>query len=264
MPAKNQTGTGKDTEVMAKCPLRGHPTSDSNMEDVDLKTYCGNLGVPVEEIEVKSWLEFQKERKIARKLKKTENGYFTCPYEAIPSHIKEHVEERHTNEKLSVTDVIPPSDLETEVMESFSLDLEAPEEKIGFLEIQKARKINKFALKLKKTKNGHFKCPHEDTCDFVSAYPGNVKVHMRRHTNEKPFVCDICRKDFKFQSNWKNHIMTHPEMNAVKCKHCNRKISQENIESHVEKCSKRPKRKQRRTGGGTKREYTEIASDSEF
>ena len=150
---------------------------------------------------------------------------------------------------------IPPTDAKTEIFDDFCIDLEVSERKIGFLEIQKERKMKKQKSQFEKNRNGKFKCPYEDVCDFASAYPGNIRAHMRIHTNEKPFVCDLCGKEFRFQSACKNHMMTHPEMNGVNCKYCHRKISQQNIESHMEKCSNRTSRKRRRTETTMKQEY---------
>ena len=138
------------------------------------------------------------------------------------------------------------------VVDSFCLDLETPAQKMGFLELQKTR--NQRKENYEKTVDGKFKCPYEDICDFVSAYQGNIKVHIRRHTNEKPFVCDICGREFKQRSACKNHMMTHPEMNAVKCKYCGRKISADNIENHMEKCSRRKSRKRKRSEAGSQRD----------
>ena len=153
---------------------------------------------------------------------------------------------------------IPPIDAKDEVFDDFCLDLEVPEQKNGFLELQKERKMMKQKSQFEKNQNGKFKCPYEDICDFVSAYPGNMRVHMRIHTNEKPYACDFCDKQFRSRSACKNHVMTHPEMNGVNCKHCHRKISRENIENHEEKCSIRPSRKRRRTKTTMKQEYEAL------
>ena len=45
-------------------------------------------------------------------------------------------------------------------------------------------------------------CPH---CGEFFAYPSDMKQHMRVHTCEKPFGCDVCNKSFKWKANLKAH-----------------------------------------------------------
>ena len=48
----------------------------------------------------------------------------------------------------------------------------------------------------------HYKCVK---CSFTSFYPGNLRVHMRRHTGEKPFRCEFCGRPFSDKSNLNSH-----------------------------------------------------------
>uniref|UniRef100_H2ZC42 C2H2-type domain-containing protein n=1 Tax=Ciona savignyi TaxID=51511 RepID=H2ZC42_CIOSA len=42
-------------------------------------------------------------------------------------------------------------------------------------------------------------------CSFSSNYAGNLRVHMRRHTGEKPFHCEFCGRPFSDKSNLNSH-----------------------------------------------------------
>ena len=54
-----------------------------------------------------------------------------------------------------------------------------------------------------------FKC---DICDWRGLHKQQLVRHMRKHTGEKPFVCEICSKRYPEKRTLTKHMKTHTIM----------------------------------------------------
>ena len=136
-----------------------------------------------------------------------------------------------------------------ENLDDFSIDLSTSTSQIGFLEHQKYVKMKKDRLEkeFEKTKDGKFICPYKDICGHTTRVRANLKKHIRIHTGERPYRCDMCGRDFIQAGDCKKHMLTHPEMKGVQCDYCRIRIPETEIENHQRKCRARKHRKRRRT-----------------
>ena len=57
-----------------------------------------------------------------------------------------------------------------------------------------------------KRKRGQHEC---GVCEKVFGSQADLAVHMRTHTNEKPYECDVCEKRFTQSSSLKAHMRTY-------------------------------------------------------
>lgn len=85
-------------------------------------------------------------------------------------------------------------------------------------------------------KVSHFECP------VCGVYFTNLKNHLKVHTKERPFQCDICEKKFTQKINLTVHYRSHTGERPYKCKKCDKAFTQKgNLDTHVNKHHKHKK-----------------------
>ena len=75
--------------------------------------------------------------------------------------------------------------------------------------------LTKINTKKRKRVDG-FKC---EVCDKVFSSKGNLKQHMKRHSDEYPFICSYegCNSKFKIKGDLEGHMISHSTLRPFKC-----------------------------------------------
>uniref|UniRef100_A0A0A9Y101 Zinc finger protein 26 n=2 Tax=Lygus hesperus TaxID=30085 RepID=A0A0A9Y101_LYGHE len=128
-----------------------------------------------------------------------------CPYSAVQSHtLKEHML-IHTGEK---NHVCTQCDFRTNRRSTLRDHVRYRHEKVKELQ-----------------------CPF---CEYKSAHKGNMKSHIRKHTNERPYLCDKCPFRAHTSDVLKRHIMIHTGERNYECDVCSyRSVKEGTMIEHV-------------------------------
>lgn len=90
-----------------------------------------------------------------------------------------------------------------------------------------------------KTNNRELICPYKDICNFVCSHRNNMRKHIRTHTGEKPYTCNICQESFTYLGTVKRHLLIHSGMKGVNCKKCYHRYPASKIKNHQKNCGKK-------------------------
>lgn len=79
-----------------------------------------------------------------------------------------------------------------------------------------------------------------DLCDYMTFSTGNLELHKRKHTGERPFACGNCDKRFTRVSHLNQHAKVHANDFEMHCSMCGRGFAESaELLKHEMKCKNR-------------------------
>jgi hypothetical protein len=83
------------------------------------------------------------------------------------------------------------------------------------------------------TNQKRYTCDYPN-CRYACIQLGNLNIHKRIHTGEKPYKCSQCEKSFSQQGSLDKHTRIHTGEKPFKCSHCERCFSQrQSLDIHI-------------------------------
>lgn len=94
------------------------------------------------------------------------------------------------------------------------------------------------------TKKHELKCNTKrylcDECSYMTFSVGNLELHKRKHTGERPFACGSCDKRFTRVAHLNQHVKLHANDFEMHCQQCGRGFSDEHeLLQHEVTCKNR-------------------------
>lgn len=83
-------------------------------------------------------------------------------------------------------------------------------------------------------------------CGLVFRRQDKLKIHMRKHTGERPYICLHCNSKFVHNYDLKNHLRIHTGVRPYQCEHCYKSFTRsDHLHRHIKRQSCRVSRPRR-------------------